>query len=927
MRPAWLAIGLLLLAALAWVGPVAAQPRGVAVEPADGPGWTGQRWAVIIAIGEYQDPSIPPLGLTLNDAHEVHALLTDPQRGGVPRANALLVTGKDATLRGIKQAIGDWLYRRAGVQDTVLIYYAGHGGVEKDRAGQERDGLAKYLLPWDADRGNLFATGLATDELGRMLAAVAAERLVVILDSCYAGGTARGGRGVVQPGTRADTIADTANERLAGSGRVVLAASRPDQVSMELARLRHGVFTYHLLEGLRGQADANGDGVVTLLEVYAHLARTVPATVRAEGGRQEPMMNGTLAGDLGLAREPGALARRAVEGRIRRLTELYAGGQLDAPYYEEAVRALRQPGRDAQAARLGRLLEDLAAGRISPETYVTARRALGGAPEGALATPAGPGSGLATAAPPAMPGPTSAPPVAASPGSSASATPPATAGPGAGTPAAPPVGFGPGALATAPPAPSAPPAASPAPAPPTAALPPGSVRVESTPPGADVFWDARPAGKTPLSLPGVAPGRYQLVLVLDGYATVIEEVPVAGGQPVRIARTLEPQAGSLEVVTRPPGARIELDGVPVGASPQKLARVRVGRHRVALSHPDHLPVEREVVVEYEQLARVEVELSPRPARVLVTSTPGQAEVWVGERKVGTTVWAGELTPGRHRIRVAKEGYEDRLFELDLGPNDAKSLDARLKRWDLGDMVAVPAGEFWMGSEAGDRYAHADEKPRHRVHLDAFAIDKHEVTNAQFRAFVDGRGYERQELWSAEGWAWRTRQGTTEPAFWRDAKWNDPRQPVVGVSWYEAEAFCRFAGKRLPTEAEWEKAARGTDGRRYPWGDAWDASRANSAESQVGRAVAVGSYPTGASPYGAQDMAGNAWEWVADWYDKDYYGRSPERNPRGPDSGQSRVLRGGAWSYFPVLLRAAFRNGHTPVNRYDLVGFRCARDLP
>jgi iron(II)-dependent oxidoreductase len=379
----------------------------------------------------------------------------------------------------------------------------------------------------------------------------------------------------------------------------------------------------------------------------------------------------------------------------------------------------------------------------------------------------------------------------------------------------------------------------------------------------------------------------------------------AGAQPAQPGMAgVEDQTGSLEILTKPPGARIELDGVPVGSTPQRLAWVRVGKHQVVLLHQDYQAVEREVAIEYEQLARLEAELQPQPGRIVVTSTPEQAEVWLGDRKLGVTVWAGELPPGQHRIRVAKEGYEDALFDLLLDPNDAKSLDARLKKWDFGEMVLVAAGEFWMGSDNGD----PDERPRHRIYLDAYHIDTYEVTNAEYERFVDA---------------------TREPApgYWTDARFNEPRQPVVGVTWEDADTYCRWAGKRLPTEAEWEKAARGTDGRVYPWGDQWDASRANSNESHPGKPAPVGSYPTGVSPYGAHDMAGNVWQWVADWYDKDYYGRSPERNPKGPDSGTYRVLRGGSWSFDPVLLRTTFRYTFTPFNRYDSIGIRCARGAP
>jgi formylglycine-generating enzyme required for sulfatase activity len=259
------------------------------------------------------------------------------------------------------------------------------------------------------------------------------------------------------------------------------------------------------------------------------------------------------------------------------------------------------------------------------------------------------------------------------------------------------------------------------------------------------------------------------------------------------------------------------------------------------------------------------------------------------------------------------------------------------------MVLVPAGNFTMGSTVG----YAGEQPVHTVYLNAFYIDKYEVTNAQFKSFIDAGGYTNQAYWSAAGWSERTSGGWALPYYWTAGTYHSgpawPNFPVNGVSWYEAEAYANFAGKRLPTEAEWEKAAGGTDQRTYPWGNSIDGSRANywaSGDPYDNNSTPVGFYDgrlhpspsfqttDSPSPYGAYDMAGNVWEWVADWYQTDYYSVSPSSNPPGPLTGSYRVLRGGAWVYGTSTLRSACRDGSGPDSRNNnCIGFRCARTLP
>ncbi|MDF0674087.1 MAG: SUMF1/EgtB/PvdO family nonheme iron enzyme [Nitrospira sp.] len=230
------------------------------------------------------------------------------------------------------------------------------------------------------------------------------------------------------------------------------------------------------------------------------------------------------------------------------------------------------------------------------------------------------------------------------------------------------------------------------------------------------------------------------------------------------------------------------------------------------------------------------------------------------------------------------------------------------------MVLVPSGEFMMGARQDDQMAAKDERMAHTVHLDAFYIDQYEVTTARYARFL---------------------QETKRPApkYWSDQiPQRYGNKPVIGVDWNDATAYCVWAGRRLPTEAEWEKAARGTDQRLYPWGNTEPSQqRANfdhCCDFNIYEVLTdVGSFEGGKSPYDVYDMAGSVWEWVADWYDESYYSKSPESNPTGPSSGEKRVLRGGAWDSTPVYVRSGDRLKLSPTFRHDNIGFRCAQDAP
>jgi len=185
--------------------------------------------------------------------------------------------------------------------------------------------------------------------------------------------------------------------------------------------------------------------------------------------------------------------------------------------------------------------------------------------------------------------------------------------------------------------------------------------------------------------------------------------------------------------------------------------------------------------------------------------------------------------------------------------------------DGSPMVLVPAGSFLMGLPATDILAEDHEKPFREVAMSAFWIDVYPVTNGRFGLFMSAGGYDDPQWWSPEGWDWKSKHDMHEPLQWLVAGWDGPDQPVAGVSWYEADAYARWAGRRLPTDAEWEKAARGTDGRRYPWGRDWPRADLANFDLHVGRTTPVGLYREGMSPYGCLDMAGNVNNWTSDWY--------------------------------------------------------------
>ena len=282
----------------------------------------------------------------------------------------------------------------------------------------------------------------------------------------------------------------------------------------------------------------------------------------------------------------------------------------------------------------------------------------------------------------------------------------------------------------------------------------------------------------------------------------------------------------------------------------------------------------------------------------------------------------------------------------------------------GEMITIPAGSFLMGSHGSDPYARPDELPQHSVHLPAYQMGKYQVTRGEYREFIEAGGYRNPSYWSPDGWEWKESdaidhagmQGAvvrvvrlnrteerSEPEHWAaEQNWGTgrftqtDRHPVVGVTYYEAEAYSKWAGGRLPTEAEWEKAARWTGARSniWPWGDTWDPERCNNLDDHRAagggyrrlQSSPVGSYPDGASPCGCLDMVGNAYEWVADWH------RSHPGSPHPFDRTNAyRFVKGGCWDDGANSNRCAYRGWYLPPSSggtgpgdCDYIGFRVAR---
>ena len=385
--------------------------------------------------------------------------------------------------------------------------------------------------------------------------------------------------------------------------------------------------------------------------------------------------------------------------------------------------------------------------------------------------------------------------------------------------------------------------------------------------------------------------------------------------PRPIEPTIQPkspnQGGQLEVIgVQPSPVSVLINGYDMGIAPGQFQNLPVGKVKVtlrALGYQDHTV---ELRLKKGDLTELNgVRLEAMPAILAVSCNISGAKIEVNGQVKGTTVGGQvvevQVPPGSLSVRVGRKGYKSHREKPTLasGVRVAIKVDLQVGNDAPADMVEVPAGKFTMGSNSGD----SDEKPVRQVYLDTYSIDKTEVTVAAYKKCVDAGGC-TVPVENFDMCTWE--------------KGGKDKHPINCVNWNQAKAFCGWAGKKLPTEAQWEKAARGTDGRKYPWGNGAPSCQNTVMDGCSNTTQPVGSKVSGASPYGALDMAGNVWEWTADW--KGPYDSSQTRNPRGPSTGSLRVARGGCSGSAAKRVRAADRSGLTPSDAINDLGFRCAR---
>lgn len=421
-----------------------------------------------------------------------------------------------------------------------------------------------------------------------------------------------------------------------------------------------------------------------------------------------------------------------------------------------------------------------------------------------------------------------------------------------------------------------------------------TIVVETTPEnGAAVTINGQPYGETPVTAKGLAPGAVLVEVSKEGYKDAYDTFRVPDQGEARYELKMDPLVGYVTIMSVPDQAEVYLDGSQfLGVTPLIEIPMKSGQRTLVLKREKYQDTTAELDVRTDFKYRKTYTLVPKKARLEVYSTPTGANIWLNNQILeDKTPVQLSLAPGSYTVSVYSRGYIMTEEVIELKPADTQAVDLKMKEGAAPPgMVLVPGGEFLFGED----HQAPDEKPRRSITLEAFYIDKYEVTNAQYKAVFPTHTFEEEF----------------------------ENYPVTNLSWEQASAYAAAVKKRLPTEEEWEKAARGTDGREYPWGELFDDSLANTGGAVNAKPMEVGEFRGGASPYGCLDMAGNVYEWTSSWY-KAYPGNGEIKK----DYGQVyRVLRGGSFRTSSYDVRCAKRHyARMDATRNDY-GFRCVADI-
>ncbi len=387
----------------------------------------------------------------------------------------------------------------------------------------------------------------------------------------------------------------------------------------------------------------------------------------------------------------------------------------------------------------------------------------------------------------------------------------------------------------------------------------------------------------------------------------LEAVDKSGleAEPFSLDATLLSSQGQLIIETDPDQTQVYVNDTLRGETPLSLDKLLPGTYRIRITLEDYEEINETITIENRaELTRQFVLLKLKGDLYLESDPPGAKIIFQGQAKGRTPLKIDYIDVGTYEI--AAEKYTPDVIYRFKGQVEIKKGENRMKV-DLfttekvpPGMVLIPEGEYEMGSDGGA----ANENPAHKIHLNNYYIDKTEVSWSEYIKFV-------------------REQKRPKPFYANDQRFSGKNRPAVGITFKGAQEFAKWAGKRLPTEAEWEKAAKGEKGFVYPWGDEFSLGKANVASDSDGHkfTAPVNSFPRGASPYGVLNMAGNVWEWCTDYYNATYYYVSPPRNPKGPKNEKRHVLRGGAWNESRYDIRTTRRWSYWPDLQRNYIGLR------